>query len=83
MGGVNAAIAFFEKCFRIAARWFSAERVWRALGFDSISRDEAAQEILSREVRFQYRPAIIEFTPPAERDRLADRPTRYEKPLRS
>lgn len=41
------------------------ELIFRALGFDSISKEEAARELLAREVTFSWRPVIVEeaYTP--------------------
>lgn len=41
------------------------------LGFTTITREEAAREILEREIRFIYRPTIIEVEDPTKRDRQA------------
>lgn len=73
-GGASAATIFCAGCLRrirsllrAVDRVFSAEAAWLLLGFEGVSREQAAQEILSREVRFQYRPIIVEVV--AKRDR--------------
>lgn len=88
---MRGVIVFFGKCFQtivlsvagMLSGIFSPEWLWRALGFEALSREQAAQEVLSREVRFNYRPAIVEIVPPAKRDRETDRIADNAPALRS
>lgn len=45
------------------------DRILRLIGFDVISREEAALQLMTREISFKWRPVIVEERRPPRNSR--------------